>query len=161
MKPAHKYFSTLYWSVQKCSSRYIKFIRRRWAAHTRTHDIGAEQNCSFFMHKHRKTSGKSKGWVSRHIAGSVLSSLVFSSRNRWINLVLNLIARNWSQHRPSTPKSLYNPLQKCYIMKSVPWTGSAEQNLWEEALIQQRVSVERDLFLCPSKFPLFTRTNQC
>ena len=36
------------------------FVWRRWAAHAKTHDRGAEQNCSFFVQKYRKTSGKAK-----------------------------------------------------------------------------------------------------
>jgi hypothetical protein len=66
-----------------------------------------------------------------------------------------------ARNNRSTHRGLYKPLQKCYNMQSVPWTGSAERNLWEEALTQIKVSVERDLFLCSSKFPLFPRADQC
>jgi hypothetical protein len=51
-----------------------------------------------------------------------------------------------ARNNRSTHRGLYKPLQKCYSMQSVPWTGSAERNLWEEALTQIKVSVERDLF---------------
>lgn len=122
---------------------------------------GAEQNCSFFMHKRRKKIRKEQrlGFSAYRWECAFLPHFQFAK-----SLIRLGIKPKRSKLKPTPPvrtKSLYNPLQKCYIVQSVPWTGSAEQNLWEEALIQQKVSVERDLFLCPSKFPLFPRTNQC
>ena len=135
-----------------CMDRY-KHVRsdtscliwRRWLL-TQEHMTGEQSQTAPFLCKSQRKLRQNR--VSRWHARS---EMFFDARP------LGTKARN----NRSTQRGLYKPLQKCYSMQSVPWTGSAERNLWEEALTQIKVSVERDLFLCSSKFPLFPRADQC